>query len=71
MPPETIAELLKMGLPGIAIIALGVVAYKKDAKVDELNEKRIAENREMIKTIEQNTNSIETFAEVLRERKNS
>lgn len=69
MDPAAITELVKLGLPGIVIMALAYAYLKKDAKVDEVNEKRIAESREGIKAIEQNTNTLETFIELLRDRK--
>jgi hypothetical protein len=66
---EVVSALLNLGLPGIVILALAYAYVKKDAKVDEVNEKRIAESREAIKAIEQSTNTLETLTEVLRERK--
>lgn len=65
-----INQLLPMGLPGVVIIALAWAYYKKDQKVDELNEKRIAEGRESIKAIEQTTAALETLTEVIKERRN-
>lgn len=69
MNAEVVSALLNLGLPGIVILALAYAYVKKDAKVDEVNEKRIAESREAIKAIEQSTNTLETLTEVLRERK--
>lgn len=69
MDPSAITELVKLGLPGIVIIALGISYMRKDAKLDEVNEKRIAESRESIKAIEQNTNMLDTLTELLRDRK--
>lgn len=63
------ALLLSYGLPGIVILALGIAYLRKDAKLDEVNEKRIAEGREAIKAIEQNTNTMDTLTELLRDRK--
>lgn len=66
---ETFAEpLLQMGLAGIVILALGFAYIRKDQKLDEIQEKRIAEAREAIKAIDQTTNALETLTEVLRER---
>lgn len=62
-------QLLPMGLPGVVIIALAWAYKQKDDKVDELNEKRIAEGRETIKSIEQNTAALDTLTEVIKERK--
>lgn len=69
MDPAAITELIKLGLPGIVILALALAYLRKDQKIDEINEKRIAESRESIKAIEQNTNTLETLTEVLRDRK--
>lgn len=69
MDPAAITELLKLGLPGVVILALAIAYLKKDAKIDEINEKRIAEARESVKAIEQSTNALETLTEVLRDRK--
>ena len=63
------AVLLQYGLPGVVILALGLAYIRKDNKLDEVNEKRIAESRETIKAIEQNTNTLETLTEVIRDRK--
>lgn len=65
------AILLSYGLPGIVILGLGLAYIRKDAKLDEVNEKRIAESREVVKTIEQNTNTLEILTEVVRDRKAS
>lgn len=62
------ALLLSYGLPGVVILGLGLAYLRKDAKLDEVQEKRIAESRDSIKAIEQNTNTLETMTEVLRER---
>lgn len=69
MDPAAITELLKLGLPGIVILALAYAYLRKDNKIDEINEKRIAEARESVKAIEQSTNALETLTEVLRDRK--
>lgn len=66
---EVFAEpLLNYGLAGIVILALGIAYIRKDQKLDEIQEKRIAEAREAIKAIDQTTNALETLTEVLRER---
>lgn len=59
---------LEQGLLGLIILALGFICYRLWSKYDEIQEKRIAESRESIKAIEQNTNTLETMTEVLRER---
>jgi len=69
MTADAITELLKLGLPGIVIIALAIGYLNKDKKLDETQEKRIAESRESIKAIEQSTNALESLTEVLRDRR--
>ena len=61
--------LLQQGLPGLIIITLGFACYKLYNKYDEVQEKRIAESREVVKAIEQNTNTMDTLTELLRDRK--
>ncbi len=68
MTEAAIGVLLQYGLAGVGLLALGVAYVRKDKKLDEVNEKRVSEAREAIKAIEQNTNTVETLTEVLRER---
>lgn len=60
--------LIEFGLGGIFIVMLAGAVVFLYKKVNEIQEKRIAESRESIKAIEQNTNTLETMTEVLRER---
>lgn len=69
MDPASISELIKLGLPGIVILALGTAYLRKDKQLADINEKRIAESRETIKAIEQSTNTLESLVEVLKDRK--
>lgn len=59
---------LEQGVLGLVIVSLGFAVVLLYRKVNEIYEKRIAESRESIKAIEQNTNTLETMTEVLRER---
>jgi hypothetical protein len=68
MTEAAVTQLLGMGFPGIVILALAVAYRNKDKKLEETNEKRVAESREAIKIIEQSTNTIETLTEVVRGR---
>lgn len=68
MLDKAFEQLLEHGLPGIAIIILLYAVWKLWAKYDEIQEKRIAESREGLKAIEQNTNTLETIVEVLKDR---
>lgn len=69
MTDAAIGVLLQYGLAGVGLLALGIAYVRKDKRLEEVSEKRIAEARESIKAIEQNTNTLETMTEVLRERK--
>lgn len=69
MADALIGPLLQYGLAGICIIALGFAYIRKDQKLDEINEKRVAEARESIKAIETATSTLETLTEILRDRK--
>jgi len=68
MTDQVFEVLLDNGLSGVAIIILLYAVWKLWTKYDEIQEKRIAENRDAIKAIEQNTNTLETITEVLRDR---
>lgn len=68
---------LEQGLLGaivLALIAAVIFLYnqvnKKQMEKDGIQEKRIAESRESIKAIEQNTNTLETLTEVFKATKN-
>jgi hypothetical protein len=65
---EVLQGFLKQGVLGLVIIALGFAVVYLFKKYSEIQEKRIAESRESIKAIEQNTNTLDTMTEVLRER---
>lgn len=68
---EVVAAFLKQGVLGLVVLALGYAVYYLFNQYKDIQEKRIAENRETTKAIEQNTNTLETLSEVLRERRNS
>jgi hypothetical protein len=69
MTDAAIGIILQYGAIGVGIIVLAIAYAKKDKQLDGVNEKRVAEARESIKAIEQNTNTLETLTEVLRDRK--
>lgn len=69
MTEEAIKILLQYGLAGVCIIALSIAYVRKDKKLDDINEKRVAEAREAIKAIETNTSTLDTLTEVLRDRR--
>lgn len=69
-------EIAKLGFAGMIIMVLGLVVKKlwsdltaKDARIEALQEKRLAEAREGFKALEANTTALERIAEVVRERK--
>lgn len=69
---------LDQGIMGAVILALiGAVVYlykqvnAKQAEKDTIQEKRIAESRESIKAVEQNTNTLETLTEVFKASRNA
>ncbi len=64
-----IQGFLDQGILGLVIVGLGFIAWRLWSKYDEIQEKRIAESRESIKAIEQNTNTLDTLVELLRDRK--
>lgn len=59
---------LDQGVLGLVIIGLGFALIYVFKLYNEVQEKRIAESREGVKAIEQNTNTLDTMTEVLRER---
>lgn len=61
----------KQGILGFIIIALATTIVYLFKQYKEIQEKRIAENRDTTKAIEQNTNTLETLTEVLRDRRSS
>ena len=65
---EVTKYFLGQGILGVIIVALAATVVALYRKVNEIQEKRIAESREAIKAIEQNTNTVDTLTEVMRER---
>ena len=65
---KVVQGFLEQGVLGLVILALGFGVVYLFNKYSDIQEKRIAESRESIKAIEQNTNTLETMTEVLRER---
>lgn len=67
---DKVTELfLDKGILGAIIIVLAVAVVALAKAYNAIQEKRIAEARESIKAIEQNTVTLETMTEVLRERR--
>lgn len=65
----SIDSLLQLGLPGVVIIILGFVAWRLHKLYAETQEKRIAEGREAVKAIEQNSAALDNLSEVIRSRR--
>ena len=62
--------LLSYGVPGLIILILLGAIGKLDKRNEAIQETRIAESREAIKALEQNTNALESLTDIVRERKN-
>jgi NTP pyrophosphatase (non-canonical NTP hydrolase) len=67
--PATLQPLIDLGLPGIAIIALGLAFWKKSEKVDQMMEVRIQEMRETLEAINNNTQALNALTTLLRDRR--
>ena len=65
---KVIQGFLDQGVLGLVIIGLAIAVVYLFKAYQNIQELRIAESRESIKAIEQNTNTLETMTEVLRER---
>ena len=60
-----ISQLSQAGLLGAAVLALGWMLLKKDAKVQELQEKRVTDAQKYAEGLQQATGRIEDNTEVL------
>lgn len=69
MDPSTLQPLIDLGLPGIAIIALGWAYWRKSEKVDQMMEVRIQEMRETLEAINNNTQALNSLTTLLRDRR--
>lgn len=65
---KVVQGFLDQGVLGLVIIGLAFAVVALAKAYNTIQEKRIAESREAIKAIEQNTNTLDTMTEVLRER---
>ncbi|MCZ8098831.1 MAG: hypothetical protein O9972_13020 [Burkholderiales bacterium] len=52
-----VAELLKFGLPGVLLIAAGLVIWRLWGRVEELQDRRVDDAQKLIPVIEANTAS--------------
>lgn len=59
------AELLKMGLPGIVIVALALAYYRKDALVNTLQERRVQDAKDITIAMQANTAATQAQTESL------
>lgn len=57
---------LQQGVLGLVVVGLGFAVWILYNKINDIQEKRIAETRESVKAIEQSTNTLDTLTEVLR-----
>lgn len=62
------AALLSLGLPGIIILALGYACYRLFGLYIEVQEKRVAEGRETVKAVEENTSALDRLTDLVRDR---
>lgn len=58
-------ELIKMGLPGIVIVALAWAYFRKDALVNTLQEKRVQDARDVTIAMQANTAATQAQTESL------
>lgn len=65
----SVDQLLQLGLPGVVIIGLGFFAYRVFKLYTEVQERRIAEARETVKAMEQNTAALESLTAVIQARR--
>jgi predicted signal transduction protein with EAL and GGDEF domain len=62
------AELFKLGLSGVVIVALLFIAYRLFNLFVESQEKRLAESRETLDAINRNTTAMNSLTDVVKER---
>lgn len=62
---SAMTELIKMGLPGIVIVALAWAYYRKDTLVNNLQEKRIQDAKDMTAALHANTSATQAQTESL------
>lgn len=63
---KVINGFAQQGVLGLVILGLGFAVVILWRAYVDIQEKRIAEARESVKAVEQNTNTLETLTEVLR-----
>lgn len=66
MDPSLLEPLKELGLPGVVILTLGWAYWKERARNDELVEKRIAESRENLAAMKDNTSALEALTDVIK-----
>lgn len=59
------AELIKMGLPGIVIVALAWAYYRKDALVNTLQDRRVQDAKDITMAMQANTAATQAQTESL------
>lgn len=62
-------ELLKQGLLGLVILALGFFAYRLFSLFVETQEKRIEESKESLKALGNNTDALKSLADLIKDRR--
>lgn len=61
--------LIEFGLPGIIIAALGWACWRLYLRVNELQDKRVEDTREVVETINSNTVAFKELATLIRDRR--
>lgn len=69
MDPSVFQPLIDLGLPGVAIMALGWAYWRKSERVDQMMEIRVQEMRETLEAINNNTQALNALATLLRDRR--
>ena len=64
-----IDELLKEGIPGLVILALGFVSWRLFKLYTDTQEKRIAESTEAVKAMTAMTTAVEGLADLIKDRR--
>lgn len=70
MDPTLLEPLKDLGVPGVIILVLGWAYWKERERNNDLVEKRIAESRESIAAMKDNTAAIDALAEVVKAQRN-
>lgn len=65
VPVNLINELLKLGFPGIVITGLSFIAYKFYKRIEELQNLRLSDMKEMTSVIKEISESVDKMSDIL------